>query len=337
MTAALRFETQSNRRSFFRAFTVALAVLGGAYTAQAQAEEASASRTLNIIVPYPAGGSADTIARMVGERLGVELDQPVVVLNRPGGSSAVGLNAINAAPADGRTLFFAASTLTTQAAINKVFTEALDSQLVPLTEVVRGPFLIASNPQLNVSTITELIDYSKKNPDDINYGSTGIGSSVHFTVEAFKSATGAKMTHVPYPGSAPVLAAILGNHIQVMTDPVFLIKPHVEQGKLRALAVTGAERSQLLPDVPTVAESGYPDFDLAFWMGFFVRSGTSESNLSTLNSALTKAINDPSMHQRLSNMGFEPIGNDRKEFQQRIAAERDVWLKVARENNLGDQ
>ena len=287
----------------------------------ASAQAAFPSRPITIVLPYPPGGSADTISRLVGDRLGAALGQPVIVQNRAGGSSAVGLNAVNAAPADGYTLFFAASTLTTQAAVNRVFATALDKQLLPLSEVVRGPFLIAANTAVQANGVKELVEFSKQNPNALNYGSTGIASSVHFTVEAFKSATGARLTHVPFSGSAPALNAALANQVQLVTDPVFLLKPQIEQGKLKAIAVTGATRSPLLPNVPTVAESGYPDFDLRFWMGFFIREGTPEPVVQKLNAAL-------------SGMGFEPVGNTQREFQARIRNELATWAKVVRENNL---
>jgi len=300
----------------------------------ASAQAAFPSRPITIVLPYPPGGSADTISRLVGDRLGAALGQPVIVQNRAGGSSAVGLNAVNAAPADGYTLFFAASTLTTQAAVNRVFATALDKQLLPLSEVVRGPFLIAANTAVQANGVKELVEFSKQNPNALNYGSTGIASSVHFTVEAFKSATGARLTHVPFSGSAPALNAALANQVQLVTDPVFLLKPQIEQGKLKAIAVTGATRSPLLPNVPTVAESGYPGFDAPAWWAVLASSKTPPEIVKRMNEELNKALKNPEVAKKLDSQGIDVAGGSVEQAAAFIDKQVTTWAKVVKDNHI---
>lgn len=300
----------------------------------ASAQAAFPSRPITIVLPYPPGGSADTISRLVGDRLGAALGQPVIVQNRAGGSSAVGLNAVNAAPADGYTLFFAASTLTTQAAVNRVFATALDKQLLPLSEVVRGPFLIAANTAVQANGVKELVEFSKQNPNALNYGSTGIASSVHFTVEAFKSATGARLTHVPFSGSAPALNAALANQVQLVTDPVFLLKPQIEQGKLKAIAVTGATRSPLLPNVPTVAESGYPGFDAPAWWAVLASSKTPPEIVKRMNDELNKVLKNPEVAKKLDAQGIDIGGGSVEQASAFIDKQITTWAKVVKDNNI---
>lgn len=322
-----------NRRGLLKIAAGAAVVASVVLPLPAASQVDFPNRALTIIVPYPPGGSVDASARLIADRMQAGLGQPVIVQNKPGASTAIGLAALQAAPPNGYTLLYGASAMTTQAAVNRSFAQTLDST-IPLSEVARGYFLIAANTAVPASSVKELVDYSRQHPDALNYGSNGIGSSNHFTMEAFKSVTGAKMTHVPFSGSSPATAALLGNQIQIMCDPIYLLKPQLEQGKVKAIAVTGATRAQLLPNVATVAESGFRDFDMSFWFGLFLREGTPAPLVQKLNKAVVDAIRDPEVSKKLADMGLEPIGNSPSEFQARIRTELATWAKVVRDNNL---
>lgn len=298
------------------------------------ASEVFPSRAITIIVPYAAGGSADAVARMIAARMAKRVGQPVIVDNRPGAGTLIGTSYVARAPADGYTVLFSASVLTIQPAINKSFNVDVAKDLAPVSEAVRGMFLIASSSKFSAKTLQEAIAYSKSHPDAVSFGTPGNGTSPHVTGEYLKAKTGAKFLHVPYKGSSLALNATLGNEVQFTIDPVFTLKPYVESGKLNALAVTGTKRSPMLPNVPTVAESGVPGFEVNYWMGFFAPAKTPASVVQTLSKEIKQAIQEPELKSQLEAQAFEPIGGTPDEFAKRVAAELALWKKVVEQNRL---
>lgn len=310
------------------------AALASCLALPALAQSDFPSRPLNIVVPYSPGGSADALGRLMGERLQQRLGQPVIVKNIPGAGTQIGTLNVTRAPADGYNLLLSASTLSTQAAVSRTFKQALEQDLAPLTEIVTGPLVMIVNPEVPVKNIQELIAYSKANPKALNFGSTGVGSSLHFLFEYFMSRTGAQMTHVPFPGSSQQLTALLQGSVQLLIDPVFLLKPNIDSGKVRALGVTTAQRSPSLPSVPSIAEAGVPGFDMPTWIGLLGHARAPAGTNAKLAGTLSLIIHDADMSKRLVDMGFVPGGSSQQDFTARIQREYDIWKTIVRERNI---
>lgn len=323
-------------RSFAHFVFVAAGVITAAspFEAQAQSESTFPSKPITLLVALPAGSAVDTVARLLGQQISEDLRQPVIVVNKPGGSSAVAMAALAQAPADGHTLLFGASNMVGQAATSARFDAAVAKDLVPVSESVRGPLVIAVHPSLPVHTVQELVAYSKEHPDKLNFGSVGIGSSAHFVMEYFKARTGARLTHVPFPGAPATLQAALRGDVHVLAEVPALIKSYVDQGKLRALAVTGDTRYPPLPQVPSTTEAGLPDFDFGFWMGLFAPTGTPPAVVTKLNAAAVRAVKRPDVSARLTAMGYVPVGSTQQQFAQRVSGEIGKFRKIAQANDL---
>lgn len=322
-------------RLFFN-MIAALSCCIGCPLLHAQPAEAAKfpSKPLTMIVTLPAGTVVDNVARLLGMQLSDTIGQPVVVMNKPGASSSIAMAALMQAPADGHTILFGASNMVGQAATNAKFDAAMRRDLVPVTEVVRGPLIIAVHPSIPVRTLKELIDYSKAHPNKLNFGSVGIGSSAHFVMEYFKSRTGAEVTHVPFAGAPATVQAALQGDVHVLIETPALIKAYIDQGKLRPLAVTGDSRYAVMPDVPSVKEAGLPDFDFGFWMGLFVPKGTPPLVTSKLNADIVAILRKPEITARLSSMGYIPVGGTQQQFANRVEGEVNRFTKIAQDNRL---
>ena len=286
------------------------------------------SRALRMIVPFPPGGVTDIVARAVAAKLAIELGQSVVVENRAGASGAIGADAGARAPADGYTLVMGnISTL----AINPVTFAKLPYDAVasfdPVSMVAIQPLIIAVHPALPVKSLGDLVVLAKNQPGKLNYGTAG--SSIYLAVEFFSSATGIKMNHIPYKGSAPALTDLMGGQIQVLFDPFSSIYPHVASGKLRALAVTTDKRSATAPMLPTVAETGYANFDISSWQGIVVPAGTPRAVIQRLNRDLVKVLSTPEMKERFAQYSAVTAASTPEQFSNYIKEEIARWQKVA--------
>ena len=318
-------------------FLLAVAASGaGASASGAPAQEVARfpTKPINLIVTLPAGSVLDNVARLVAQQLTEDGGQPVVVLNRPGASSAIAMNALAQAPADGYTLLFGASNLVGQAATNTRFESAVRKELVPASEVVRGPLVIAVHPEMPVRSIQELVSYSKAHPGKLNFGSVGIGSSAHFVMEYFKARTGASLAHVPFAGAPATLQAALQGDVHVLAETPALVKSYVDSGKLRALAVTGDQRYAALPQVPSTTEAGLPDFDFGFWMGLFAPTGTPQAVVAKLNAAVVAILRKPEVNRRLVGMGYVPVGSTPQQFSDRVNREISRFARIAEDSKL---
>ena len=286
------------------------------------------SRALRMIVPFPPGGVTDIVARAVAAKLAIELGQSVVVENRAGASGAIGADAGARAPADGYTLVMGnISTL----AINPVTFAKLPYDAIasfdPVSMVAIQPLIIAVHPALPVKSLGDLVVLAKNQPGKLNYGTAG--SSIYLAVEFFSSATGIKMNHIPYKGSAPALTDLMGGQIQVLFDPFSSIYPHVASGKLRALAVTPDKRSATAPTLPTVAETGYANFDISSWQGIVVPAGTPRAVIQRLNRDLVKVLSTPEMKERFAQYSAVTAASTPEQFSNYIKEEIARWQKVA--------
>jgi tripartite-type tricarboxylate transporter receptor subunit TctC len=298
--------------------------------ATAVAQDKYPSKVVKLVVPFAVGGSTDVLARTLAQQLGERIGQPVIVENKPGAGGTVGSDYVAKAAPDGYTLLL--GTVSTHAAAVSLYDKLpYDPQrdFVGITEIATIPNLVVVNPdKVHASTLAELIQIAKKQPGALSYASNGNGTSNHLATELLKSSAGIDMVHIPYKGSGPALNDLLGGQVSVMLDVVSTSYPQIKAGKLKALAVTGSARSPLLPDVPTVAEQGFPGFEAIVWFGVFAPAKTPPAIVEYLNRELVAAINGPKLKPLLESQGAQPVANTPAQFNARIASEIVKWRKV---------
>jgi tripartite-type tricarboxylate transporter receptor subunit TctC len=291
----------------------------------AQAENAYPDRAVTLVVPYPPGGSADILARLVGSELSKRLGQPVVIDNRGGAGTAIGAKAVAGARPDGYTLLL--GTVSSQAinpAMNKVaYDPAKDFTAVsPLASI---PFVLVANPSLKIDSVAELIARAKEQPDGLAYASAGPGTSNHLAGELLASEARIRLLHVPYKGSAPALNDIMAGVVPLMFDLQATTLPYLKSGKLKALAVTSRTRSSLLPQVPTMIESGLTGYEVTAWFGVFAPAGLPAPILARLNAEITSILKTPEMNERLHDLGAELESGDPESYAAFVHGESIKW------------
>jgi len=291
------------------------------------------TRSPHIIVGYPAGGSTDIVARLIGDWLSKRLGQQFIVENRPGAGNNLATEAVTKAAPDGYTLILVNPANTINASLYKNLNFVFLRDIDPVAGVIRVPNVMEVHPSVPAKTVAEFIAYVKANPDKVNVASSGNGTSIHLSGELFKMMTGIKMTHIPYKGSAPMLTDLLGGQVQVTFDNLPSSMPHIKAGKLRALAVTTAKRSDELPDVPTVADT-VPGYEASAFFGFGVPHGTPKEIVDRLNAEINLALKDPATLATLKDLGGTPIPGSPADFGKLVADETAKWEKVVRAANL---
>lgn len=292
-------------------------------------------RPIRLIIPFAAGGATDILGRSVADFLGKEFKQSVVVENKPGANTSVAADLVAHAPPDGYTLLIAAaSTLVLNPLLYKKPT--IDPKAFrPLSIMVEVPLIMVVNKSVPAQSVAEFAAYAKANPGKVNYASSGAGGPLHLAGELFNISAGVNMTHIPYRGSAPALTDLISGQVQVMFDPVSSSLEHVRGGTLRALAVTAADRASVLPDVPTVAESGFADFRATAWYGLVAPKDLPDDVAQRLVAASDKALSDPSFQKTLEALGYvvmRPGGEPA--FARFIEQEHDRWSKVIKSQNI---
>jgi len=260
-------------------------------------------RPIKLIVPYPPGGSTDPVARILATDIGTRIGQPIVVDNRPGAAGSIGTEAVARAAPDGYTILLHTSVIATDPTLKKNATYDVKRDLTPITLAVTGPYLVVVNPSLPVKNIAELIAYAKANPGKLFYGSAGTGSSGHLIGELFKQAAGIDMTHVPYKGGGPSITGLLGNEVQLLFDTLGGSRALAESGRLRAIAVTSPQRSPVMPNVPTVSESGLKGFEAVYWLGIFAPAKTPQPIIDKLYREIKISLDDPAIKTKLLDQG----------------------------------
>ncbi len=297
------------------------------------AAQAYPAKPVTIVVPFAPGGTTDILARIVGQGLTTELGQSFVVDNRAGAGGNIGASLAAKAPADGYTLFM--GTVGTHA-INQALYKKMPfdpvKDFAPLSRVATVPNLLVAHPSQPYKTVKELIAYAKANPGQVTYGSPGSGASPHVSGELFKSMTGTDLLHVPYKGSAPAMTDLLGGQISIMFDNMPSAIQHVRSGKLRPIAVTTAQRSPELPDVPTIAEAGVPGYEAMSWFGMFAPAATSQLVLDKLNAALVKVLNQPDVKKKIAEQGGDVVAETPAQFAAFIKSESAKWGKVVKDS-----
>lgn len=307
-----------------------------ATTAPAFAADPTANyptRPIKLIVPFPAGGTTDTLMRVISPTLAKELGQPVVIENKAGASATLGADAAAKSAPDGYTLLAGSAHHTIAQSVLKL-SYKFDTDLVPIAMTAIVPNVVVVNSNVKAKNIQELVADAKANPDKYNYGSAGPGSAHHLIGEMFKLRTGAPITHIPYRGSAPAVSDLLGGQVLIMFDTVTSALPHIKSGKTRALAVTTATRSSALPDVPTLAEAGVKGIDVGTWFGVLAPTGTPQPIINKLNAAIVKAVSDPAISKQLLAQGIEPHPSSQAEFKALIAKEITEFKALVSQTKL---
>ena len=310
---------------------LAAGVLYPAGTAQAQ--EAWPNRPITLIVPFPAGGTTDIVARLAGVELSRELGQPVVIDNRPGAGGNIGSQMVARAPADGYTLVMGTvGTHAINASLYKKMPYDHLKDFAPISRVANVPNLLVANTSQPFKTVPELIAYAKANPDKLTFASSGNGTSIHLAGELFKVLTGVKMQHIPYKGSAPALADLIAGQTSIMFDNLPSSIAFVRAGKLRPIAITTLTRSPELPDVPTISETGVPGFDAASWFGLLAPANTPPAIIKRIDDALIKVMETTDLKKKITDQGGIPIAETPDKFAAYIRTETTKWAKVVKES-----
>jgi tripartite-type tricarboxylate transporter receptor subunit TctC len=291
--------------------------------------QAYPSRPVRLVIGYPPGGSADITARLTGQWLSERLGQPVVIESRPGAATNLATEAVVRAPPDGYTLLLVAPANAINATLYDKLNFNFLRDIVPVSGIIRFPNVVVVNPSLPIKTIPELIAYAKANPGTLNMASSGNGSTIHMSGELFKMLTGINMVHVPYRGGAPALTDLIAGQVHVMFDNVPTSAEHIKAGKLRGLAVTSTARSEVLPDLPTVADF-LPGYEASAWYGLGVPKNTPDEVIDKVNKGMNAVLADPKSQARFAELGASLLPGSRADFSRLVADETEKWSKVVK-------
>ena len=290
------------------------------------------SKPIRLVVPFPPGGPTDILGRAIGAKLSEFVGQPVIIDNRGGAGGGIGADNVAKSPPDGYSLLLGTTGTHT---INPNLYSKLPydpiKDFVPISLVVKYLNILVVNPNVPVKSVAELIALAKQKPGEVTFGSAGNGSSNHLTGEMLAALTGVKMQHVPYKGSGPALNDVIAGQITFMFDQYSTVGPNIKAGKLRAIGIATRQRHRLLPDVPTIAET-LPGFEVSPWYGLFAPAGTPRDVVNRLNTELTKVMNSPEIHERMTTLGWDPVTNSPEEFSAQIKSELAIWADVVKKS-----
>lgn len=315
--------------------TLAAAALLAATLPAAHAQELQAGKPIRMIVGLAAGGATDVMARLVAAKMSESMKQTVIVENKAGGNFIPALRDLTSSPPDGHTLFFiSTSTLITQPLHQPDYPFDL-TKLTPITQVATGPLIMVVKNGLNMKTLKEVVEYAKANPGKLTFGAGGgTGSSLYFATELLKSKAGININIANYKGAGPALNDVLGGHIDGMFDAMPVMAPTAKEGKVTPIAVTSAKRSPVLPDVPTIQESGYPDYEMSGWFGILAPPGTPPAIAQKLRDEVAKAVADANAVKVLESQGMEPLATQPADWGKYLKSELDVYTKITKDANI---
>ena len=307
--------------------------LGMTGAAPAAAQATYPERPVRIVVPVAPGGGTDFVARLLAEKMAPGLGQPVLVENKPGGSGNVGVRQVVEAPADGYTLVMPITSLPISPSLQKLPFDPV-KDLAPISLAGTLPLVLVVHPSLPATNLREVIALAKAKPRTLAFANSGVGTTAHLAGELLSRMAGVEMVSVNYRGGGPAVTDLLGGHVQLYFSTIPSVIEHVKAGKLRAIAVTGRQRSSELPDVPTVAESGVKDFEVTAWFGLFAPAGTPRAAIDRLNREVVAALGAADVKQKLAGHGVEPAGSTPEALGQLLASEIERWGKVIREAGI---
>ncbi|TMH19728.1 MAG: tripartite tricarboxylate transporter substrate binding protein [Betaproteobacteria bacterium] len=301
----------------------------------ATAADVYPAKALRLIVPFPPGGPADALARLVGDKLSASLGKAVVVDNRPGAGGNIGMELGARSAPDGYTLVLApAGNLTVNPFLYRNVPYDVGRDFAPVTVIAAVPNVLVVHPSVPAKSVAELVRHAKAHPGTLNYSSPGNGSGAHLAGELFKSMTGVDIVHIPFNGIAPAVTAVVGGQVQIMFAGAPSALPQVKAGRLVALGVASPKRIAAAPDLPTLAESGLPGFDVTSWYSIVVPSGTPNDIIAKLRSEIASALTQPDIQEKLAGLGAEPIGNTPAEFAAMLKVETAKWGKIVKDANI---
>jgi tripartite-type tricarboxylate transporter receptor subunit TctC len=321
-------KTPVTRRAVIAAGTALLAC-GSAFAA-----DAWPSKTITMIVPFPPGGPTDLVARVLAQKVGEQLGQTIVVDNKAGANGNIGNQVAARAPADGYTILYNTSSITLSPALYKRLSYNVEKDLAPVALTANVPLALVVNPEVPANNVKEFIAYAKAHPGKLSYGSAGNGNVTHLGAFQFAQANGINAVHVPFKGSAPADVALVAGEIQFLTDTINSVMPFIKEKRLKLLAVTSAKRMSLFPDVPTLAESGMPNFEVGAWQGVMVPAGTPKPVIDRLNAEINKALKTPELKAKLAAQGAEPLGSTPAEYAAYLKKEIVRWAAVVKASGV---
>jgi len=325
---------QQGRGRYFSGLAHSLALTAVAATslmATAAFAQPWPARPISLIVPFPAGGTTDVLARAVGQELSKSLGQPVVVESRPGAGATLGADFVAKSKADGYTLLMGAVHHTIATSVYKKLPYDFQKDFAPVGTVALVPNVLVVNPAVPAKNVKDLLALAKAEPGKLTYGSNGNGTGQHLIGAQFEGMGGVRLLHVPYKGSGPLTTDLLGGQITMSFDTVTPVLPHIKAGKLRALAVTTNKRSAALPDVPTLDEAGLKGFNLGTWFGILAPAATPKDIVLRLNSELVKIVNSPDFRKKMEDIGAEPVGNTPEQMARQIAEDTERFAKLVKD------
>jgi tripartite-type tricarboxylate transporter receptor subunit TctC len=287
--------------------------------------QAFPAKPVRIVVPFPPGGGADSLARIMQPALSRLWGQPVVVENKPGASGHIGADLVASSPADGYTLMMSSTASLTKKNV---------AQFAPVTLVSASPYVVVANPKVPAASIRELVDYARRNPGRLTFGSSGTGAASHLSAELFKSLAGVDLLHVPYKGTGQAVTDLVAGQIDLLFGPAQAVMPFVQGGRLKAYAVTSAKRSATLPGLPTVAESGVPGYEAVGWFGLLVPAATPAPIVARLSADANRVLRDDDVVQRMLALGAEPSADTPAQFAAFIREDQAKWSKLMRERGI---
>ena len=292
------------------------------------------NKPVRLLVGFPPGGPTDVVGRIVGEKVGAQVGQRIIIDNRPGAAGNIAAEILAKATPDGHTLLYSSNSIALSPGLYSKLGFDPVKDLAPITEIGSGCLIFVVHPSLPVTSVQEFIDYAKARPGQLNYASSGAGTSTHLAAVLFSQRTGIQAQHVPYKGTAPSLLDMIAGRTQFLMGAVNTAVPHIKEGRLRALAVTGLKRILSLPEVRTLAESGLPGFEVTSWQGLFAPAGTPTAVLAQVHAQFVKAVRSPDMKPKLEQQDMEPTGPSISAFTAAYLAELKRWTKVARDAGL---
>jgi len=306
-----------------------LAAMGGLFALTVQAQSYP-SKPVRVVVPYPPGGPTDIVARVLFQQVAESTGQQFLIDNRAGAGGNIGAEAVAKAPADGYTLLIGTTAHAINMSLFKSLNYDVQKDLAPVSLLTQGPLVLVTHPQFPANSIKELIDMAKAKPGSLNFASSGNGQSTHLSAELFNSMAGIKMVHVPYKGSAPALGDVMSGQVGIMFDTTLSAMPFVKAGKLKALGVTSPQRTPAAPDVPTIAESGLPGYEVFAWNGVLVPAGTPKAIVAQLNEEIRKAMQLPQVREKFSAQGFAASWNTPDQFGVFVRNEVEKWARTVK-------